>query len=207
MISTSHQRTNLFFLGAILLLILSGVWVYSLYQSAYEKNAEIIATYQTIRAANRVLLSIDQGTMDVSAFLISKNEDYIKKIPEIIISAKLNIETLQQLIQDNPAEVDIFNKLKPMFDSKVEFLQKIVAAYSSGNQSTIFQLANTKERFELVNDIHQILIFIKQYENGQLEQGTPIYLQEKYQADKFFIILGVLNILLFLIIFYFFQKE
>ena len=57
------------------------------------------------------------------------------------------------------------------------------------------------DRLALTNKISQLIIDIKHIEMAQLEKAKPIYQLNKTTANKSFILLGTLNLLLLLITF------
>ena len=189
------RATSTFLLTAILSLTLSGIWVYNLYQQVYDVNMDVVTTYQTIRAANQSLVSLDEAAIDVRAFLISDDSNIIKKFPETIITAQLNIETLHQLISDNATELQVFNKLQPLVDAKIAYLEKIIFLYRSGNKTAATTLSADRNRVASSRDIYNLITEIKKLEVGQLDEAAPTYLLMKNEADRFFILFGIVNIL------------
>lgn len=107
---------------------------------------------------------------------------------------------------DNAEAQRIFDKLKILFDKKIQFLQELFSIYSSGNKSAALNLAGSKDRLELTNNIHQMIILIKQLESGQLEQETSTYLLYKSNADRFLIFAGIFNVLWFLFIYLYVRR-
>lgn len=196
--NTCTNVVSTLFLIVILSITLSGIWVFNRYQSIYDMNLDLMTDYQTIRAADQAILSINEASVAVSAFLATNDEEEITKLPEDIISAQLNMQTMRQLINDNKTEQNIYNKLLPMIKKKIEFLQNIIQLYKSGNKQAAFQLASDKSRFPLSDEISRLIIDIRKIEIGQIQQLTPAYQLNKINADMSFIIIGLLNILLLL---------
>ena len=62
-------------------------------------------------------------------------------------------------------------------------------------------------RLILTSDIHVLVDDIKIIENGQLGMAAPTYQLLKYNADRAFIIAGVINILLLLVAFSLIKKS
>jgi CHASE3 domain sensor protein len=194
------------YMSAIISLTIAGFWVYNLYQHTFDMNFQVTRDYQTIQAANQSLLAINNVALEVSIFLISKDVNAISKISPLIISANANIAALQQLIQDNPVEIQIFNHLQPLVEKKISFLQRIMTEYTSGNQAAALQLAASKDRIQLTERINQLILDIKKIEMEQMNQSSAAYDQYKIDANKFFILFRTINILLFIFLYLYIRQ-
>jgi len=206
--SITHQKrlAIILCLAAVCLLTVSGILGYLRYAQAFESNAEVIKSYQTIRAANQALISLDEASLEVSTFLFSKNTTGIKNLPELIISAQLNMTTLHALIQDNPIEIKLYNEMRPLFNKKIAILNQTIAIYAAGNNDSALQFASDADRLQLTVSISQLLFEIKKIEIGQLDHSMALYKLKKIDADKFFIFLGSLNVLFLIFNFMFMRR-
>ena len=177
-------------------LTISGMWSYTLYQKAFKHNNDVIETYQTIRAINRMLLSFDEAALDVGSLIITGDTKYTKKLPELIISIQVNLKTLTQLIQDDATETEIAKKLNSLINKKIEFLQETMKLHlvdKSKSSSLI------KNRLEFADTISELLIEIRNIEIGQLEQAIPEYQLSLIKANQSFILLIIFNVVLILL--------
>jgi len=187
-------------LASAALLTVSGIWVYTLYQKAFEDNSDVVESYQTIRAINRTMLSVNDASLNVSSFIITSDRKFINKLPNLIISIRVNLATLAQLIQDDSTEVEMTRKLNVMIDKKIEFLQSVIKLNNGYNKN---KLISNPNRLELTYSINQLMVEIKKIEIGQLERAMPVYQLSINKANRAFILLGSLNVLLILISFVF----
>jgi CHASE3 domain sensor protein len=115
----------LFFVG-IIILTAGGIFYFMQMQHALLTNNDIHESYQTIRVADQAQIAIDEAAMDVGRFLHTDAVD-LNNLPELIISAQINFNALAQLIDDDATEKNVMKELKPLFDKKIEFLNKVVA--------------------------------------------------------------------------------
>jgi CHASE3 domain sensor protein len=187
--------------------MLSHIWIYHLYQVALNSNANMIESYQTIRAANQSILSLQEAELGVNYFVLTGDKEAIKKLSENIISTELNIETLHKLTTDDATEIRLFNILKPLIDEQIQLLQKIVSVYQTRNQQAAIQLVRNKDSLLKNKKIYQLIIDFKQIEQGQLEQATPIYALNKYNADRVYILSGIFNVTMLLLIYLYMRRS
>jgi CHASE3 domain sensor protein len=195
----ARRITIILFLISILTTFVTGFWAYHKYQSALQVNADIIESYQTLRAANQSLLSINEASMNVSTYIITNDTNTIAKIPELILSAQINLAALNQLIQDTPEQLKISKELTPLFDEKITFLKKITAESAAGNKEMLVKTAEDPNRLVLTNHIIQLIIDIKKIEAAQLENSIRTLQLNKVNANNFYILSGSLDILLLLL--------
>jgi len=189
----THQRLiSLFFLLSILALIAFCSVSYLQYQRLYCTHKNMIESYQTIRAVNQTLLSLDEGALNISLFLQDKDMSILNSIPDNIISAELNFETVVQLVQDNDEEKAAVAKLTPLLRDKIVFWKEIVTEFSTKNLEGIYQIASDKNRLKLTSDIKQLLMGIKQVEVDQLNDNEQILLATKKDMRKILIFMGLL---------------
>ncbi len=181
-------------------LMTSGMWVYALYQKAFKENNDVIASYQTIRSINRILLSVNEVALDISSFIITGDRKFINKFPHIVTSLQVDLSTLAQLIQDNPTEVEMTNQLSVMVGKKIGFIQSIMNSNTLNNKNL---LSSDPNRLKLTDSINQLIQNIKDIEMTQLEKITPEYQSSVNKANRDFILLGSLNVLFILISFLF----
>ncbi len=177
------------------------------YQSLFRVNNDIIESYQTIRAANQVIISINEAEIKVGGLLLGNDENGVKNLPEIIISAQVNMTTLNQLIQDNQMEIDFYKQLKPLFDEKVHFLQNILIKYSAGDQAGAIQAGSDKNRLQLTEKISQLIIEIKKIEVSQLENNRAKLDNDMMLANALFILVSLITLGLLMFCYYILNRE
>jgi CHASE3 domain sensor protein len=194
-----HKRLiSTFLLLGLITLIILGTVAYLQYDRLSNGRDSLIESYQTIRAANQSLISINEAAIDIGVFLQTKDASILKKIPEIITAAQVNFETLEQLIHDNANQLDLFTKLKPLFQSKLLFLTTIINKYDMGKMDESLQIAADKDRLKLTDAITQYIIAIKQLEIGQLDLNNEKLLNFKKDAQRLLIGVGLISAFFFI---------
>lgn len=188
----------LFFLGIVLLTI-GGISYYLMLQSTVKANGDVEQTYQTIRAADQSQLAIDEAAMDVGRFLNTTDLGQMSNLPELIISAQINLKALDQWIQGDENEQRMMAELKPMFNKKIDFLNKVVTQFTSGDKAGAMQTAADPERIKLTQQINQKIIDIKHIEVLQLEDLKLNYQKNLQTSILIFISFGIICEFLFLI--------
>lgn len=194
---------NTLILISAISLIISGVYIYILYQNAFRDTNDVIETYQTIRAINRTLLSVNEAALDMSSFIITGDEKFRKKFPEVIISIQVNLATLSQLVQDDPIEVEMNKKLSVMVNKKIEFIQSAIKLPSFTDKKALSSLISNPNRLELTYSINELINKIRHIEIDKLEKAKPNSQFSITKANRMFILLGSLNVLLILIVYIF----
>ena len=119
----------------------------------------------------------------------------IKKIPEMLDVATLNFQTLLPLIIDNPYEISLYNKIKPLFYANA---QRLSQTYKQDHEGKIqpFIALDTKEDIMLV-----YLSLIKAEELKQLNDSNVKIYTYKSAFYKYIFIFGLLSALFFLLAF------
>lgn len=196
----------LFFLIGLLIITIGGIIDYKLFENVLNAQADITESYQTISSANQSLLSITKAALDVSVFLYTGKNEIINKLPEEIIAAQVNMSNLGNLIKDNPGQIMIWNKLYPLFNAKILFLNNIISEYKKGNKQDALEIASDKNRLQYTSEIIQLIINIKKIESSQLKESKIQFQVNKLNAQKLFILVGMMAEILFLIFYLRFRK-
>jgi CHASE3 domain sensor protein len=157
-------------------------------------HKSLIESYQTIRAINQTVISIDEGALNISIFLQTKETNTLKNIPENITNAELNFEKLQQLLDDDPetAQENLLEKLTPLLQIKISFWKKVLSEYSTKNVENLFNIASDKNSLTLTQNIKDDLIGIKKIEIKQLNIKEYYYNVDKIGIKKILIFVGLL---------------
>ena len=121
-----------FLLFSMIALIVCGVMSYVQYNRLSNTYINLIESYQTIRAANQTIISLDEAALSVGSFIYKNDATSLVKLPELIISAEVNFSALKQLVFDNKTQTDFANEATPLFYSKMIILTKITKEYKSG---------------------------------------------------------------------------
>lgn len=195
------QFISIFLFLSIITLAICSAIAYMQYTHLLGSYNKVIQSYQTIRAINQSLISIDEGSLSVSTFLQIRDSQTLNQIPKIIIAAKINFETLKLLVSDNRTQEDLVNKLTPLYERKLNFLTKIINEYSAGDIQQALQISSDKNRMILTNQITQLLVAIKQEEVRQLNVSNIDLNTFKAKSFALIYFFGILSGLLFLISF------
>jgi CHASE3 domain sensor protein len=195
---THKNMIGFFFLAAMAGLSAGIVLFYAQMQSLLQINAQVIQSYQTIRAANRTTLAITDAALRLSIFLNTHEQAIIQKIPEIIISAKVNLSTLGQLIQDDQIQRKMFLELLPLFNKKINFLDNYVTQAMLKNKKTSLEPFSDKSRIVLTYRINELLEGIREQEINQLNSNNKAFLIGEKKLYKIFIFGSILLFCLFL---------
>jgi CHASE3 domain sensor protein len=196
--SSLKKLISFFLLFAIIALLFCCIVSYLQYNRLSKSYNNLIQSYQTIRASNQSLISIDEAALSLSTFLQTKDTEILQKVPQFIIAATINFETLKQLVRDNNAQTEIVNKLTPLFENKISFLNQIMDRYSKGKVQEAFQIAGDKDRLRKTSEIAQLLIQIKQMEITQLNDSNESLKIYKHHAYILISYIGILTGVLFL---------
>jgi CHASE3 domain sensor protein len=188
----------LFFIG-IVLLTFGGLYYYFQLQCSLKFEGDVQQSYQTIRAADQAQIAIDEASMDVGRFLNTTDATNIGNLPELIISAKINIEALTQLTDDNADQQNSLKEMQPLFEKKLTFLNKIVSQYAAGDQAGAIATASDKDRTILTKQIVQKIIDVKHNEVQQLQDFTFKFHNELEKAKLIFLSVGIICVFLFLV--------
>jgi CHASE3 domain sensor protein len=200
--SFNKKMLNNFLIFAIAFVTICNLIAFGEYQNLFKINGDVIESYLTIRAANQTLISVNEASQKVSSFLFAGDNEGINNLPQIIISAQVNLATLKQLTADNAEQTAIYNNLKSIIDQKISYLNNVYGTLSSGNRDAALQLASDKKRFQLTTQIGQSIIDIKKIEANQLEDNHNKFISNLKIANALFLIIGTFSIALLIFCFY-----
>lgn len=193
-----HKKLiSLFLLFGILSLIAFVLTAYFQYCRLFNAQNNLVISYQTIRAANQSLISIDEAALNVSTFAQSKDPDILVRILNIIIAAEVNFSTLSQLIQDNKNQRALLNVLTPLFENKINFLNAVLTTMKNNQVDQALQMASDRDRLRSTREIEKLIIQIKQYEISQLEETNERLKIFRYETTLLLTALGLLMGFLF----------
>ncbi len=199
---TTHKNlfSSLLLLGTIGFIFCCAI-SYIQYSRLSKTYYDLIESYQTIRAANQTIISINEAALSISTFLQSKDDEILKKIPQFIISAEINFQTLKMLVSDNSIQTTIANELTPIFMNKIIFLNQIINEYTAGYVQQAIQIASDKIRLKKTYEIEQLLIKIKQEEIRQLNASEASLSSYKNSFLKMITLMGIITGFVFLFCF------
>jgi CHASE3 domain sensor protein len=163
--SVSHRSIIIIL---VLIITLGNIAIFNAQNQLYYTNNNIIQSFQTIRATNQVIISINDASEKISDFLLDNNEESLKNLNENIISAQINLSTLDQLIQDDKNQLYYFKQLQPLILKKLDLLTRIMSEFSNSNRTDAIRLAKGEERFKQTRDIDMLIIQIRKIETAQL---------------------------------------
>ena len=187
-----------FLLFSMIALIVCGVMSYVQYNRLSNTYLNLIESYQTIRAANQTIISLDGAALSVGSFIYKNDATSLTKLPELIIAAEVNFAALKQLVSDNKTQTDLANQATPLFDSKIIILTKITKEYKSGQTSQAMLIAEEGSKLHLTTQINTYIQAIKQEEVKQLNQHAKNLVKFKTQINSFIPMLGILSALFFI---------
>jgi CHASE3 domain sensor protein len=186
-----------FLLFSIITLIITGILSYIQYGRLSNTYFNLIQSYQTIRAANQAIISIDEASLNVNSFLDTHNAALLSKIPELIISAEVNFEALKQLVADNKLQTDLGIEATSLLQDKILFLTKLIKQHTL-EQANQPLLRSDNNSLDLTNRINSLIVGIKQEEIRQLNASATDLMKYKAELNPIIRWLGILSGLLFI---------
>jgi CHASE3 domain sensor protein len=196
-----NNPAKIWFVSLVLIITIVNLIIFSEQENVYRIHKDIIQSYQTIRATNQAMISIGDASAKISDFFLNNNENGLKNLQETIIAARVNLSTLDQLIQDDKAQVTYFNELMGLFTQKITLLEKIIFDFSHGNKRNALLEANDKSRFELTNKINSFLIHIKSIEINELNGSQQAFEKLRLRYTYLTLVENILCICLLILCF------
>ncbi len=199
---THKKFISNFIIFLIIVITVGNLITYSEYQNLFRVNSDIMDSGQTVRAANQTIISIFDGTIKISAFIMADDNNGMKSLPETITSAQLNFNALGPLIQDTKDQVEAYNAATPLVKEKLDYLTSVYTAYKNGNKAEAMRLANDKSRFDLSDKINQKIYIIKKIEMSQLSQSRTSLHNHIIIANSLFMLINIISIALLIFCLY-----
>jgi CHASE3 domain sensor protein len=191
----------------VLIITIGNLIIFNEQENVTRINSNIIQSYRTIRAINEAIISIGEANVKISDFLLNNNEEALNNLQQDIISAQVNLSTLDQLIQDDKGQVEYYNELIPLVTQKITTLQKIISAFNQGDKAAALAEANDKNRFELTRKINSIIIHIKIIEMNQLSDSQNDFEKQRLNFTYLTIAENLLCICLLILCFFTFKRN
>lgn len=186
---------------AMCLLLGVGYFTYKQTQRLFETNTSVAHTYQVIGKANQTLLSLTQAELAVRDYLVSNDQQAIKKMPEWVADAENNASSIRQLTTDNPHQQHRLDQIQPLLVLEGSMLQEIAHNYSQIHRQAILPgTVQVKER-QLTSNIKKIMSDITNEELTLLHQRNLASQRDAVRTTIMLITAMGLSILLLLMSF------
>jgi CHASE3 domain sensor protein len=196
----TFTRNTLFalFLIGIVLLMIGGILFFQQYQSLISDDDNRNTSYLTLRAANGAIGAITEATLDIDAFIESNDPTAIKNLQQIVIIAQVNLDTLNQLTDDDKYQQILIKDVTPLFNRKIAFLKKIAAQLQADDMPGLRATVAETGSVQLTQQIVKLITLIKHIEINQLNGFTSDARHMVNHSTQFFIGIGALCELLFI---------
>lgn len=186
------------FIALIILGIIS-VSTYLQTQRLIKANAWVIHTHEVIEKANMTGYYLLEAESKVSLYLLTKNKENIKDIPQIITSVHSYLAALQLLTKDDVYQRDQVSKLIPLVNTKLDLMQKIINDNMNVSNVIALRPATSEKRIELKNEITVLLSNIIKQEKILLKIRSTNSVYHSNISNTFLVFAGLSSELLFLI--------
>lgn len=163
---------SIFFLSIFLVVTICGAFTYFYLQRLLDTNQVVVNIEETTRAANQALLMLTDAEAEVSNFVISHNPKVIENFQYFLISSSINMQALAQLVQNNPEQVKLVEKLQPLLATKINRMKEIISNVKSNNIANANSLAGSVDRYSLNKEIKILISQINQNESRNLNNQT-----------------------------------
>src|SRR6476646_8991436 len=116
MLNRSFKFTNIIFLLAISILIISNTLLYFQNQRLIQANQWVVHSYQVLNHLTQVELELNDSASAHRNYLQTKNSAYLNNLNASLTNLKNHINFLKFLTNDNPRQVQSLLELDPEID-------------------------------------------------------------------------------------------
>jgi len=203
----SVERRNLFFFGAILVVLLANVVFSYLAVLALRDNEQRVRhTYQVIGALDAILTSIRDAGTEMRSYQLTGDENHIGSYDAAVTSLNEHIRLLEALTADNSDHQQSLPTLEQKIQLRVSMFDEDRKLRKEGNIEAVRQSILSTNGRSTMEEIRQLIGTMKGRENHLLEQREALSRASAHQANFTFIAISLLAAVM-LAIFYFQVKQ
>lgn len=193
-IFSQREFINTLLLTALAALIGCGFLAYEQSKRLPKASAWVFHTYFIIGVMNQAHLSLTDAESRITYYLISNDKQIISNIKTLHENTKTNIKNLTQLTRDNKSQVDRLNKLIPLVNKKISYMNEMLNAEATEGKSKALQMAVNPEHKKAKEQIAALVEEINHEELSLLKQRYADYQQTTRLNNIILIIAGSVSL-------------
>lgn len=198
-IFSQTRYINLLLIIGMIILFFCGMLVNRQIQHIVKANNWVVHTHQVIDSANTALLNLTDAESRLNYFVLTNDRNSIQVVPEILDTAKKNIDSLVNLTLDNVIQNNRVKELQSVAIQKINFIKGIIDPNNISDRNKFLEQATSEKRKELKKNIPKMVTNINQEEINLLVQRNADALSEIKTSNLLLIIFGLFSELLILL--------
>lgn len=189
---SQRSLINLFLIFALISFALVGVLSYHKIQELVSSNQWLLHTYKVIETVTQSQLDLKDVKADVRDYIISNDNETLKKVPALIDRIELNLLLAQQLTADNPPQQQRLVKLSSLAKQKYQFLQEAIHLQKA-KEADVAKLVVSQNEQDLTVAIVRLYDEIIQNEQTLLKIRNLKVMDETYRTNIIVLVASVLT--------------
>src|SRR6478609_3821848 len=111
---------------ALLFFLITGALTYSNVQRLRADTAKVVHTHEVITELGDLLSAVQDAETGQRGFLLTGKDRYLEPYRDALARSGVNLDTLDDLVADNPAQQANVRRLKPRIDAKLAELKQTI---------------------------------------------------------------------------------
>jgi len=185
---------NRFFLGTLGVILLTlGGFALSLYTHYEEEVSDqhVLHSHHVIRRANDILLLTTDAETGTRGYILTGDTALLDPYHRLRRTLSLRVDSLQQLLPDNPEQLAQMDSLRPMLAARRQIFDQVVDLRARNQPVPIPLIMQGKFKSYL---IRQRLL-------GMIDAEERLLIKRNQNADQMFVYTNILSVLLLLLTF------
>lgn len=129
-------------------------------------------THQVLGHIDDVERGLLNSESSVRGYLLTGSADYLQPYQSGVELARQSSEDLALLTQDNPRQQDSLRQLRPLLQSKIEWMQHTIDVHDAQNTQAAVDIVTTGIGKELMDKIRVLTNAMQEQEQGLLAERT-----------------------------------
>jgi CHASE3 domain sensor protein len=191
--SSSPQTVRLFVLGLLLpclLLMVTAVMAFRLQDQQADSIHRVAHTLEVQRELQTLTVLLLKSESSQRGLLLGARVATVEDFDSSVNEIPRQLEKVSGLISDNPSQRKNLARLRSRMDTKLAFMQQVVASYRSGPLSTALAQVVTGRGKDLIEPILQEIHLMEQ------EESSLLALRQGQLAGRLHVATGLLTVLL-----------
>ncbi len=167
---TFAHKTFLWFALAILLLMADVILVYRSFTQFDSQKNLVTHTYQVINLMEDVVSGLKDVQSSQRGYVITGQLDYLTPYSVAVPKVTDNLQKLQILVNDNPAQEKNLSLLKQEAEKRIQIAADIIAAFETKGQEAAFAMIRTGAGKKEMDQIRLLVAEMVSMERTLLER-------------------------------------
>jgi signal transduction histidine kinase/ActR/RegA family two-component response regulator len=199
----SAERRNLFFFGALLVVLLANVVFSYLAVLALRDNEQRVQhTYQVLSELDAILTKFRDAGTESRSYQLTGDAIYLAPFHAAVESLNEHTNLMEKLTADNPDHQQLLEPLEQKIRLRLQAFDEDIQVRKSGDMEAVNKSILSVAGRSITEEIRQLIAQMKARENLLLQQREAVSKASAQQANFTFIAISLLAAVMLAIFYY-----